>query len=83
MAAATRGIVLANAPGRSVVSLITPQQAPKLDERTREAWQRYVEELRDLEGAAYQAAETEAWEHLQADLAALAAEAAEQAGADL
>jgi hypothetical protein len=65
------------------VSLIIPQQDPALEERTREAWQRYVEELRDLEGAAYDAAETEAWEHLQADLAALAAQAEEQASAEV
>lgn len=59
------------------MSLIIPQQDPALDERTRDAWRRYADELRGLEGAEYEHAEHEAWEHLQADLAAIAADVAD------
>jgi hypothetical protein len=36
-----------------------------LDERTREAWSAYRDELVELHGRQYDAAETESWERLQ------------------
>lgn len=38
------------------------------DARTRAAWRAYRDELRELGGAAYAAAEATAWEQLQATL---------------
>jgi hypothetical protein len=55
---------------------ITAPQNPVIVERTREAWERYADVLRDLSGAAYEDAEREAWERLQEDLADAHAEAA-------
>lgn len=57
------------------MSTIAPQD-PVIVERTRDAWQRYADDLRDLSGAAYEAAEREAWERLQEELADAHAEAA-------
>jgi hypothetical protein len=36
-----------------------------LDERTREAWSAYRDELVELQGREYDAAETDSWERLQ------------------
>ncbi|MDQ3741188.1 MAG: hypothetical protein M3389_09630 [Actinomycetota bacterium] len=44
---------------------------PHLKQETRRAWGDYADRLRGLEGAEYDAAEQEAWEHLQATLQAL------------
>lgn len=44
------------------------EQQAELDERTRQAWARYTESLRDLGGAQYDAAEEQSWEHLQREL---------------
>lgn len=65
------------------MSLIIPQQDPALDESTRDAWRRYAAELRGLEGTEYERAEHEAWEELQAELAAIAATAGESHVTDL
>jgi len=37
-------------------------------DRMREAWGRYADRLRGLQGAEYEGAEREAWEALQAEL---------------
>lgn len=58
------------------MSTIAPQD-PAIVERTREAWERYADELRNLTGAAYEATEARAWERLQEALADAHAEAAE------
>jgi hypothetical protein len=50
----------------------TPQDAT-LDALTLEAWQRYAESLRAMTGRAYEDAEHDAWETLQAELADIAA----------
>lgn len=39
-----------------------------LDERVREAWSAYRDDLAELEGRAYDAAEQESWERLQRTL---------------
>ena len=65
------------------MSLIIPQQDPALDEHTRDAWRRYADELRGLEGAEYERAEHEAWEELQAELAAIAATSGEPHSTDV
>jgi hypothetical protein len=44
---------------------------PHLQQETRRAWSDYADRLRGLEGADYDQAEQEAWEHLQATLQAL------------
>ncbi len=44
---------------------------PHLQQETRRAWSDYADRLRGLEGAEYDQAEQEAWEHLQATLQAL------------
>lgn len=53
----------------------------ELDERTREAWERYTESLRDLEGRDYEEAEGESWDRLQRRLKELDDERALVAGA--
>ena len=58
------------------MTITVPQQAQELDERSRDAWQRYADRLRDLSGPAYEQAERESWDELQADLAAFAADRA-------
>ncbi|WP_372790765.1 hypothetical protein [Paraconexibacter sp.] len=40
----------------------------ELDDRTREAWERYHAEVRELEGPSYAIAEPAAWESLQETL---------------
>jgi hypothetical protein len=54
--------------------MIAPQQDRALERRTHEAWQRYAEDLRDLDGARYVEAEDAAWDRLQTVLADIAAE---------
>ena len=54
---------------------VTPHDAT-LDALTLEAWQRYSEALREMTGRAYEDAEHEAWDTLQAELADIAALAA-------
>ncbi len=44
---------------------------PHLQQETRRAWGDYADRLRGLEGAEYDQAEQEAWQHLQATLQAL------------
>jgi hypothetical protein len=39
-----------------------------LDERTRKAWSAYRDELAELQGRAYDEAETASWDHLQETL---------------
>ena len=56
------------------MTITAPQHDQVLEEHTREAWQRYAERLRDLAGAAYIQTEAEAWDELQADLAAFTAD---------
>jgi hypothetical protein len=53
-----------------------PNQArdAALQEREREAWSRYSDSLRELEGPEYDHAETEAWAELQRGLRAIDAE---------
>ncbi|CAB4918627.1 unannotated protein [freshwater metagenome] len=60
---------------------ITAPNDIETEERTREAWERYAEDLRDRTGAAYVEAEAEAWDRLQVELADIAAEQAELVGA--
>jgi len=48
-----------------------PTVTPRLEEETRRAWSDYAERLRGLEGEEYDRAEQDAWEQLQATLAAL------------
>ena len=57
------------------MSIAAPQD-PVIVERTRDAWRRYSDELRDLSGAEYEATEREAWDRLQEALADAHAEAA-------
>ena len=40
----------------------------ELDDDTRQAWSAYTDRLRDLTGDEYEAAETESWTELQAEL---------------
>jgi hypothetical protein len=40
----------------------------ELDDDTRQAWSAYNDGLRDLTGDAYEAAESESWTELQAEL---------------
>lgn len=49
------------------MTTFTPQDS-KLDERTREAWSAYREDLAELQGRAYDAAEAESWDRLQEQL---------------
>jgi hypothetical protein len=51
-----------------------PHLEEALQERERNAWIRYSESLRDLEGRDYEDAETESWAELQRDLRAIDAE---------
>lgn len=51
----------------------------RLEDRTLAAWDAYASAVRDLEGAAYEHAEREAWASLQADLRAIEADRAELA----
>ncbi|CAB4862398.1 unannotated protein [freshwater metagenome] len=62
------------------MSIVAPNDT-EAEQRTREAWQRYAEELRDLSGAAYVEAENDAWDRLQAELADAAAGRDELVGA--
>jgi hypothetical protein len=47
-----------------------------LDERTREAWSAYRDELAELQGREYDAAETDSWERLQDALRTIEADRA-------
>jgi hypothetical protein len=51
----------------------TPNESA-LDERVREAWTAYRDDIADLEGRAYDAAESESWDRLQATLRGIEAE---------
>jgi hypothetical protein len=46
-----------------------PSLTPQDERRVREAWAAYSEDLRELEGRAYEDAEDEAWSRLQRRLA--------------
>jgi phosphoglycolate phosphatase-like HAD superfamily hydrolase len=46
------------------MATLSPHEST-LDERTRKAWGAYREAIVELEGRAYETAETEAWERLQ------------------
>lgn len=50
------------------------QLLQELDLRERESWARYSESLRDLSGRAYEQAEGDSWELLQAELRDIADE---------
>ncbi len=52
-----------------------PQPKTTIDPRVQAAWDSYRDDLRDLEGAAYEQAEKAAWDRLQADLFTLTDEA--------
>lgn len=56
------------------MTITAPQKDQALEERTREAWQRYADRVRDLSGAEYVRIESESWDELQADLAAFTAD---------
>lgn len=49
------------------MTTFTPQDST-LDERTRTAWSTYREDLAELQGRAYDAAEAESWDRLQEQL---------------
>jgi hypothetical protein len=49
---------------------------PQLDERTREAWSTYRDQLADLTGRDYDTAEAEAWDRLQDALGTIEADRA-------
>jgi hypothetical protein len=49
------------------MTTFTPQDST-LDERTRKAWTAYREDLAELQGRAYDAAEAESWDRLQEQL---------------
>lgn len=54
-----------------MTTYISDEQAQRLAEidlRTREAWSDYTEELRELDGRAYEEAEDESWDRLQKKL---------------
>ncbi len=52
-----------------MTTFAAPQDAEReLEARTVAAWTSYRDELRELDGAAYAAAETAAWDGLQATL---------------
>jgi hypothetical protein len=72
------GIVLDRTGGR-IVSYAddVPHRLSELEERTRQAWGLYRENLSDLDGVAYDHAERAEWGHLQTELRAIAAERAE------
>jgi hypothetical protein len=54
-----------------------------LEERTRQAWSAYRDDLADLSGRGYEDAEAEAWDHLQDVLAQIEADrAAPHSGGD-
>ena len=55
------------------MSITAPQQDVTLEELTRDAWQRYVDAVRELTGNAYADAEPDAWDVLQEELADIAA----------
>ena len=51
-----------------MTTFLSDQQARQLaeiDERTREAWGDYTEELRELAGRDYEEAEDQSWDRLQ------------------
>lgn len=51
-----------------------PHLEAALQEREREAWDRYSATLRDLKGRDYEDSETEAWAELQRELHSIVAE---------
>ncbi|MCD6726843.1 MAG: hypothetical protein LT070_06340 [Solirubrobacteraceae bacterium] len=55
------------------MSIIAPQQDLAAQERTREAWSLYADEVRGLSGSAYENAEHAAWERLRRELDRIAA----------
>jgi hypothetical protein len=55
----------------------TDRRLEELAEREREAWQAYRENLRDLDGRAYDDAELHSWEDLQHTLRDVASERAD------
>ena len=61
----------------------TDRRLEELADREREAWEAYREALRDLEGRAYDDAETGAWEDLQRTVQDVASERAELSAAPL
>lgn len=61
------------------MSITAPKQDVELEERTKDAWNRYAEELRERNGSDYVDAESDAWDRLQMDLADIAAAYAQAA----
>ncbi len=57
------------------MTTFTPHDSP-LDERTRKAWSVYREDLAELQGRAYDAAESESWDRLQEQLQEIEADRA-------
>lgn len=55
----------------------------ELDVRMQQAWDAYVESLRELSGAEYERAEDDSWEELQRELHALDGERDELTRTDL
>jgi hypothetical protein len=50
---------------------------PSLDERTKQAWEAYRDALADVQGKAYDEAESTAWNRLQDELRAIEEDRAE------
>jgi hypothetical protein len=67
-------------PVSTDTSLRQARKLAEIDERTREAWERYTESLRDLAGRDYEEAEGESWDRLQRRLRELDDERALAAG---
>jgi hypothetical protein len=57
------------------MTTFTPHDST-LDERTRNAWSVYREDLAELKGRAYDAAEAESWDRLQEQLQEIEADRA-------
>ena len=76
MQVALRGDFSDRVPGYSqtAMSTLAPDLEAALLEREREAWTRYSESLRELDGRDYEDAEIVAWAQLQHDLRAIDAD---------
>jgi hypothetical protein len=65
-----RGNLTPTASKEPAVTAVTPHDAThsEIEEEIRQAWSVYHEELRELRGAEYEAAEDERWTDLQDEL---------------
>jgi hypothetical protein len=55
-----------------MTTFTTDRTTEELAQRERDAWSRYSERLRDLQGRDYDEAERDSWAELQADLRLIA-----------